>query len=210
MLREPESGLTEAQKEPLLDIHSGVHDMASLVATLLDVSKIQLGTFIAEIEKVHIVEVMQKVLREAMPQIRDKKLKFVKVFDNSISPLMTDNNIVKIVIQNLLSNAIKYTPHNGIITLKVKDYPDKLIISIADTGWGIPADQKKKIFTQFFRASNITMKDARGTGLGLYLSKLLLKAVQGEIWFTSKENKGSTFFVSLPHTPSSPSCFFPK
>jgi two-component system sensor histidine kinase VicK len=73
-----------------------------------------------------------------------------------------------------------------------------VLISVADTGYGVPEDAQQKIFTKMFRADNARTKDPNGTGLGLYIIKATVEQTGGKIWFESKENKGSTFSVSLP------------
>jgi signal transduction histidine kinase len=114
--------------------------------------------------------------------------------------LFIDLRKVRMVFQNLLSNAIKYTPTNGKITIQTKTEPDKkqVLISFSDTGYGIPADEKDKIFTKLFRAKNVLEMSTDGTGLGLYVAKNILDNSGGKIWFESEENKGTTFFLTLP------------
>ena len=102
------------------------------------------------------------------------------------------------VIQNLLSNAIKYTPEGGKIEISLSvDEKKNLILKVSDTGYGIPKNQQDKIFTKLFRADNVIGKDTEGTGLGLYIAKSIVEQAGGKIWFESKENIGTTFYVSL-------------
>ena len=106
-------------------------------------------------------------------------------------------------IHNLLSNASKYTPEGSEIELKIYRNPhdiifqDEVVFQVTDTGIGIPKGEQNKIFQRFFRASNTTHL-ARGTGLGLYLTKLMIELSGGRVWFKSIQNKGTTFFVMLP------------
>ena len=75
---------------------------------------------------------------------------------------------------------------------------DSLLCTVADTGYGIPKPQQDKIFTKLFRADNIREKDAEGTGLGLYIVKSIIDHSGGMIWFESTENKGTSFYVTIP------------
>jgi signal transduction histidine kinase len=100
------------------------------------------------------------------------------------------------IIQNLLSNAVKYTPENGKVQISFSQHNKKhILLKISDTGFGIPKNQQSKIFTKLFRADNAKLKDAEGTGLGLYIVKSIVDKTGGKVWFESKENKGTTFYV---------------
>lgn len=112
--------------------------------------------------------------------------------------LKYDPDLTEIILQNLLSNAIKYTPPFGKIKLEVKKIDKKILIKISDNGYGIPRKQQNRIFEKLFRADNVKQKDTDGTGLGLYIVKMVVEEVGGMIWFESKENVGTTFYVTLP------------
>ena len=109
------------------------------------------------------------------------------------SPLLIEE-----AIMNLLLNAIKYTPPNGSVSLSVNENTENIIIEITDTGIGIPADEKNKIFEEFFRASNAVKIQKDGTGLGLSLSKEVVERHGGKIWVVSELGQGSTFSFTLP------------
>jgi len=121
-----------------------------------------------------------------------------KNFEKGLPPINADLNIVRMIFQNLFSNAVKYTPAEGTITLTIKKDGLYALISVADTGYGIPKNAQPKIFTKMFRADNARVKDPDGTGLGLYIIKETIEKTGGKIWFESKENKGSTFNVAIP------------
>ena len=116
------------------------------------------------------------------------------------------------VFLNLLSNAVKYTPDKGKVSIDigmvetVDDFGGRITaeknfaVSVSDTGYGITASQQDKIFSKLFRADNVREKDVEGTGLGLYIIKAIVDLSGGSIWFDSKENQGTTFYVTLPIT----------
>ncbi len=109
-----------------------------------------------------------------------------------------DSSLTHAIFINLLSNAVKYTADGGTITLTTKKDGVDIVITIADTGYGIPQAQQARIFEKMFRADNVRAKVPEGTGLGLYLVKSILDQTSGKIWFESEENKGTTFFVTIP------------
>jgi signal transduction histidine kinase len=178
--------------------------MIKLVSALLNVSRIELGTFIVEPEKIDLQKVSQSVLAEVKKSIDDKKLKIIENYKSEVGKVNADPNLIRIVFQNLVTNAIKYTPEKGTITIsidrvKAKDSDQEgYLIKCADTGYGIPKDQQSKIFTKLFRADNVRDKSIDGTGLGLYIIKSILEHSKGKIWFESELNKGTTFYVFLP------------
>ena len=124
--------------------------------------------------------------------------------------MLVNQKLLRIVLQNIISNAVKYTPADGkisvAISLKQKDEnvgdrkigENSLVITVSDTGYGIPKNQYDKIFTKFFRADNAREKDSEGTGLGLYLAKLIVNHIQGDLWFESELNQGTKFYLVIP------------
>lgn len=112
--------------------------------------------------------------------------------------VLVDQEKIKMVIQNLFDNAVKYTSSKGKIEVALTLKKGNVEFEIKDSGIGIPEEQKGKIFTRFSRAGNAVKSDTVGTGLGLAIAKDIIEKHHGKIWFVSEENKGSTFFFSLP------------
>ena len=194
--------LTAQQKKYLQEIYTGSQRMVELVNALLNVSRLDMGTFAMEPAAVNLEELAQSVIKEQMPQITKCNMKLHTSFEYGAPTITTDLKLVRMIFQNLLSNAVKYTPAEGSITLSITQgtLPETVLVTVADTGWGIPQAQQNKIFQKFFRADNVKEKDAEGTGLGLYLVKAILEKLGGSIRFESKENAGTTFYVTLPRT----------
>jgi signal transduction histidine kinase len=99
---------------------------------------------------------------------------------------------------NLLTNAVKYTPAKGEITILASKKEGEIIIQISDNGYGIPKSEQKKLFTKFYRGTNILKKETDGNGLGMYLVKSVVTSLNGDIRFESEEGKGTTFWVHIP------------
>jgi PAS domain S-box-containing protein len=203
--------INEEQKKYLREVDAGNRRMIDLVNSLLNVSRLDLGTFMIEPEPIDILAVSKSVLDELRPQIETKKLKIEENYNSDVpNPYPADAKLLRIVFQNLLSNAVKYTPANGSVTVNIlpvikgKTFGgqemagDNLALSVADTGMGIPAGQHDKIFSKLFRADNARESESEGTGLGLYMVKSIVEQSGGDAWFESIENKGATFYVILP------------
>jgi signal transduction histidine kinase len=191
--------VTADQKKYLEEIYNGNQRMVDLVNTLLDVSRIEMGTFLVEPKPTNIVNLAQSVIDEQKLQIDEKEIRLSTVFEKNIPVIQTDPKLLRMVIQNLLSNSVKYTPNAGRVEVSLfLDTQKNVILKMSDTGYGIPKNQQDKIFTKLFRADNIIGKDTEGTGLGLYIAKSIVEQAGGKIYFDSKENKGTTFYVTLP------------
>jgi PAS domain S-box-containing protein len=172
--------------------------MVTLMNAILNVSRIEMGTFVVEPKSLNIKELAKDSINELRPQIVKRKIVFTEKYDSKFHRFKADPKLLTIIFQNLLSNAIKYTRPGGKISLDIhKDKKDALI-TVTDTGIGIPEKQQGQIFTKLFRADNVRAVDPDGSGLGLYIIKSIVESSKGKVWFKSREGKGSSFYVSLP------------
>lgn len=201
MLMDGDAGeINDTQKEYLGEIYRGNERMVALVEALLNVSRIDLGTFIIEPSEVDPDELLAQELDMFTQTIEQKELNITTTIDD-IEKVSADEKMLGIMFQNLLSNAIKYTPKGGNIQVSLIDKDKETMqFEVADDGYGIPKKQRDKIFTKLFRADNVKEMDTDGTGLGLYIVKAILTKIDGEIDFTSEEGKGTTFTLTIPKT----------
>jgi len=192
--------ITPAQERYLKEIYSGNQRMVELVNALLNVSRLELGTFVIEAEPTDAVVLTQSVIREQEPLLQEKQIKLATSFEKNLPLIKVDPKLLRMIVQNLVSNAIKYTPNNGQIdlTIGMGTENNEIRLTVSDTGYGIPKDQQDKIFTKLFRADNARSKDTEGTGLGLYIVKSIVEHSGGKVWFESVEHKGTIFTVTLP------------
>lgn len=187
----------DGQKKYLEEVYRSNQRMVTLVNALLNVSRLELGTFIVEPEQVDVIELVQSVISEHSPEIHQKNIVLSTDFDGHALFVHADPKLLRMVVQNLVSNAVKYTPNAGKIFISLSS-KNGFSLKVSDTGLGIPKHQQRHIFEKLFRADNVREKDTQGTGLGLYIVKSILDYSGGKVWFESEENKGSTFYVSLP------------
>ena len=202
--------LNKKQKKYLDEVYRSNQRMVELVNALLDVSRLELGTFAIEPVTTDVIELAKNVIDEQKPQIDEKKIDFSFISGKNSFLIQADPKLLRMVIQNLLSNAVKYTHEGGKVKASIS-FADKknILIKMSDTGYGIPKNQQDKIFTKLFRADNVRDKDTDGTGLGLYIIKSIIENSGGKIYFESpstqiprknnvEENPGTTFYVTLP------------
>ncbi|MEK7184219.1 MAG: PAS domain-containing sensor histidine kinase [Patescibacteria group bacterium] len=190
--------LAKEQVDYLREIQHGSKRLVEMVNSLLNVSRIELGTFMVEPKPTKPIEIAEAVLGEVKSLIEQKQFKLTKQFDKDIPVMNLDPHLLEIVLQNLISNAVKYTPIKGSITISLAYDNKALTITVTDTGIGIPKDQLGRIFEKLFRADNVRATDTDGTGLGLYMVKQILEEIGGKVELRSVLNKGTTVTVHIP------------
>lgn len=167
--------------------------MSALADRLLDVSRIQFGRLQLERQQVDLAELVRQVSESMQVGIPDHA---IRVRAEQPVEALVDPDRIEQVLSNLISNAAKYSPAGTDIEVTLEQREDHALISVRDHGPGIPREQQPFIFQRFYRAR--TGEGKRGLGLGLYLSKGIVEAHGGRIWFESEEGKGTTFYVLLP------------
>lgn len=191
--------ISESQKDFLTQISDSTERMIDLVNSLLNVSRIETGRITIEPEPTDLVMITEKATKELIPIFQKRKQIFKLNKPSKELPKITiDPKLISEVIINLLSNASKYTPEDGSVTINIEQVDDSILFRVSDTGYGIPAHQQHRLFEKFFRGENIVKYSTEGTGLGLYIVKAIVESSGGKIWFESEENKGSTFYFTLP------------
>lgn len=179
-------------------ISKNVERLASLVNDFLHVSKLELGTFASSPKEVILAHFIQNTLEEFDKNIQVKELNIQTTFDPEDLAAQFDPRLLRIILDNLVSNAIKYTKQGGTISIEYRSLGKEILLSVADNGIGIPADELDNMFNRFYRATNAEQQHAEGTGLGLYIVKKAVKMMQGEVSVESVLGKGTTFTLKLP------------
>jgi two-component system, OmpR family, phosphate regulon sensor histidine kinase PhoR len=192
--------LSKEQKESMSVILTSVDRMNGLITALLDISQLEAGRLNVNLQTIDLKNLLAEIMQEQMQTAMKKKIKVKTESDlpTELRRIECDPLLLGEVYNNLISNAIKYTPPKGKVTIKFSVTKQNIIFSVKDTGYGIPKELQPHIFTKFYRADNIRKIDTTGTGLGLYMVRHIADVLKGKIWFESNENKGSTFYFSLP------------
>jgi len=187
----------EILDDSLAIIEEEADSLTDLIDNLLEASRLQAGTFALEMgEEVMLDKLATAVMRKFKPQSDNHAFRLL--FPPNFPAVWGDERRLTQVLNNLVSNAIKYSPDGGLVTLSGGIHPDHVTFSITDEGIGIPEHQRHRIFQQFSRLDNALSRQTEGTGLGLFLSKSIIEAHNGRIWFSNNESGGTTFTFSLP------------
>ncbi|RLC10359.1 MAG: PAS domain-containing sensor histidine kinase, partial [Deltaproteobacteria bacterium] len=148
-------------------------------------------------KEINVVQVLDTSISLVRPSAEAKQLT-IKVDAPEKVLLMADKDQIGEGLVNLLDNAVKYTPKGGSVTVSVTDAADEVLVTVKDTGIGIPKEDQGRIFERFYRVDKNRSRHMGGTGLGLSIVKHIILAHGGRIWVESKLGKGSAFTFSLP------------
>jgi HAMP domain-containing protein/signal transduction histidine kinase/CheY-like chemotaxis protein len=212
LCKNPEGNLTPKQVEFAKTIHSSGNDLLMLINDILDLSKIESGTVVVDVNELRLSDLQLYVERTFRHVAEAKNVDFtVRTGLNLPASMVTDAKRLQQILKNLLSNAFKFT-HQGHVTLQVEEVfagwssdnedlnraQQVLAFSVSDTGIGISPDKQQIIFEAFQQADGSTSRKYGGTGLGLAISRELSKLLGGEIRLVSAPGQGSTFTLFLP------------
>mgnify|MGYP003925397507 CR=1 FL=1 len=192
--------IDEKQLEYFKIIKENADRMKDLIADLLIVSRIETGTLTLNKKEINLENLTSQIIKELEPLIKASNAKINLNIQKDLPPLFTDEFQLKTVIENLLENAVNYLKNKGEIEILIKKKGNYIYFEIKDNGIGIPKNDQRYIFQKFFRSSNVLTHQPEGTGLGLYICKAIIEKLKGKIGFYSQENKGSTFWFTLPIT----------
>lgn len=200
--------MTKEQNELLEQLNQTTLRLQMFVGNLSDVAALEEGKLPFKREFIDVRDVIDEAAGELAVKIREKNINLHWKHDASALPkAYADHERLLQTIINLLSNAVKYTPNNGHIEMNAVSTKEKspggaagnfIRVTIEDNGFGIPKEEHDRVFTRFFRSKNVLKNDFEGTGLGLFITKALIEAQGGAVWFTSEEGSGTTMYFTIP------------
>ncbi len=203
MLDQDTGDLTAQQRKEYQQLlRSSVERMIKLVNEMLNVSRLEAGALRIQPQTTDPVAFLRQIIKELEPIAKEHAcaLAFVEP-PKPLRPIPIDANLLSQVLFNLVENAMRYSTGRACrvaVSCENKPADRTYVFRVADNGIGIANADKKRIFSKFFRADNARKLQSNGSGLGLYVVKMIVEAWGGQIWFTSREGAGSAFSVSIP------------
>lgn len=189
------------QKEFIEEAYQASKRMGDLINALLNASRLDVGVVAVEPqENLDIRDSLKGVLTDIEARLTKKQITVQQLIDDSVRPMSLDPRIMEIIFLNLLTNAVKYSPAGSTVEVHAAVDEANLNIKVVDHGMGIPAADQDKIFSKMFRANNAVEQEPDGNGLGLYIIRSILEAVDGSISFESQQGQGTTFIITIPKT----------
>jgi signal transduction histidine kinase len=182
-------------------LHIEVNRLNGMTTDFLELSRLETGRTRFYREPVHLGGLVEECLQVVKAQAAEEGIMLDVNIDRSIVPVQGDRNRLKQVLLNLMTNAIKYNRPGGKVILRLKQKRESLLLSIEDTGRGIPEESLPHVFDRFYRVP-YQERDAPGTGLGLAIAKRIVESHGGTISVESQLDRGSTFFLRLPSDTS--------
>jgi two-component system, OmpR family, phosphate regulon sensor histidine kinase PhoR len=172
--------------------------LARLTEDLLELSRIEAGQLKLEFRPVSVPQLVTSCIETTQLAAGTKQLTLKSALPADLPEVQGDANRLQQVLQNLLDNAVQYTPSGGKITAEAKRTRGEVIITVSDTGIGVPQSDQSRIFERFYRVDAARSREAGGTGLGLSIARHIVEAHGGRIWVDSTVGEGSQFHFSIP------------
>ena len=200
--------IDEKARDFINKAHESAQHLGRLFSDLLDVSKADDSRLKNDPEVVDVVPFIHDIVEGLTPKAVEKGLRVLfkpmpsgggtpSARFNPVFYANVDNDHLREIAQNLVENAIKYTPQ-GDIVVDVTGDNEHIVLSVADTGIGIPREDQVHLFQKFYRVDSSDTREIGGTGLGLYLCRRLTETIGGRIWVESEYKRGSTFYIEIP------------
>ena len=192
--------LNDRQDEYLRDIWNSGRHLLQLLNEILDLSKVEAGQMVLESDTFNVGSAIEYTLAMVRERASSHAIALTVDVADDVETIEVDELRFKQVLLNLLSNAVKFTPDGGKVSVRAYQENDELVVTVADNGIGIPAEDQQRIFESFQQGRRGPAKE-EGTGLGLTLSRRIVGLFGGRMWLDSTVGVGSTFGFSVPAAP---------
>ena len=200
MLLDGDLGEINPEQREFIDrTYNSNERMINLINDLLNVTRIEEGRYLHKPIMYDMGEIMEYVIKPYREEAAKRQVIFgLERTKKKLPKVLLDVEKIRLAVENLIDNAVRYTPPGGKVTVSLNCDKKEIVVSIKDTGVGIPKDQQERVFTKFFRGANVMKMETEGSGLGLFIARNIIESHGGKIWFESEEGKGTTFHFSIP------------
>lgn len=196
ILLSPNIPADEMVKDTVKSIHENLQSLSSLITDAFDAQKLDLNKMIFRMEEVQVNEIFEKIKKDFTPLADENKIQLV--INQADFKVTMDRNRINQVFSNLLKNSIDFTSEGKSIEVGVTKLGDMVQFYVKDEGIGIPKDKQSGLFKKFYQVDTSKTRKHGGTGLGLVVCKGIVENHGGRIWFKSEQDKGTTFFFTIP------------
>jgi two-component system, NtrC family, sensor histidine kinase KinB len=190
--------VNQRQKELLVAAKDDSERLRKLIRDLLDLSKLESGKYEMKKEFIDFRKLVAEAIRPLRLPFEEKRIQLESDVPERLPAIFADPHQLIWVVTNLLSNALRFTDSGGSVHLAAKDEGDRLLVTVSDTGHGIPREHQKTVFDKFVQVKSSTDTTPGSVGLGLAIAREVVEAHGGRIWLESTVGVGSTFFFSFP------------
>lgn len=190
--------VTKMQRQLLREAFTSSERMVHLINEFLNVSRVQTGKFMIDKRRIDLAKIAAQEVKALQTTAEARGLRLNLTCANAEILVLADEAKIRQVIMNFIDNALYYSRPDSDIDIALSVKKSTAELTVTDHGIGVPAKQQSKLFTKFFRADNARTQRPDGTGVGLYLAKMVIDGHDGKLIFSSKEGEGSTFGFRLP------------
>lgn len=190
--------ITDDQRKVLEEAFASSQRMVYLISDFLNVSRLQTGKFELERSRTNLAEILTDEIDQLQAMASGRQITIEYTSPSHFPVINIDQDKFRQVMMNFIDNAIYYSNSNTTITVQLYTEAEDVIFKVIDQGIGVPSDERHKLFTKFYRATNARKQRPDGTGIGLFMAQKVIVAHGGSVIFESKEGKGSTFGFRLP------------
>lgn len=187
----------ETRRRYLATMQTHIHSLSSMIDDLFELSRIEAGDIDWSMRQVELALLVDETVEAMRPEAGARGVEIRCQLEDNPLPARADPEKIQRVLFNLIQNAIRHTPADGSVTVKVEPGRDAIEIEIADTGDGIPAAERERVFDTFFRGGEDASRHSDGAGLGLAVSRAIVETHGGRIWLAPTE-QGTRVRFSLP------------
>jgi len=199
MLAQGEYGQISAEQKDILEKGQTYTDrLIAIVNDLLEVFSIEEGQYDFQFVPADLNKILSEICRRQAAEAEERKINLVFTTASSLPAIPLDEAKIKLALNAIIENGVRYTAAGGTVMVAAKVIGREAVVSVQDSGIGIPAAERDKIFTKFYRAENALRWNTEGNGLQLFVAKNIIDSHGGRVWFSAAPGQGTIFYIALP------------